>query len=276
MCGVILPAYSQTTEYSCNFWVKFDLMHSQQLNTSPNNTLMWKYFFPKSDCSSHKIIEPFQEAADLLAHIQSFPITLKDDKRSLVKQGELLGKQVIAKQPRDKNRRKWIRALSLIRKSEALSAQETLSDFEQQGIESVKPICVLEQRKNGMVIDSWLIYEFREGSESNVTKLPEILSLLNQLHLSGYRHDDPNFGNFLVDSNDSLFLIDCKGKKRLGYFSDYYDYMLLSQRNEGVDMDTLIDAVGINTNLWAYKLAQCYAAYKRKRTEFKEKRRQKH
>ena len=255
-------------------------MHSEQHNSNRSNHKTWEYFFPKqlranNEQGNNKAAEPSIDILDILSQIQSFPITLKDDKRSLVKQGELFGKHVVAKQPRDKNRRKWMRALSFFRKREALSAQETLCHFEQQGIESVKPICVLEQRKNGMLIDSWLIYEFREGKESTLIKLPDILSMLKKLHLAGYRHDDPNFGNFLVDPDGSLFLIDCKGKKRLGYFSDYYDYMLLSQRNNGIEMNTLIDTVGIDTNLWAYKLAQWYAAYKRKRTELKAKQRQK-
>lgn len=238
-------------------------------NTSTDSPSDWVCLFSDPETRNDS------DVLDILTQIHAFPVTLKDDKRSLVKQGELFGKTVIAKQPRDKNRRKWIRALSLFRKSEVLSTQETLDNFERQGIESVKPICALEQRKLGFLVDSWLIYEFREGQTSNLDQLADILVMLKKLHENGYRHDDPNFGNFLVDSEQHLFLIDCKGKKRLGIFSDYYDFMLLSQRNEGIDFETLIKTVNINTDLWGYKLAQWYAAYKRKRTEFKNKRRKK-
>jgi len=191
-------------------------------------------------------------ATNVLEKIHAFPHVLKDDKRSLVKKGELFGTQVIAKQPRA-----------------------------QKGIESVKPICVLEHRQWGFLTDSWIIYEFKEGHESNVKHLSHIIELLQKLHLNGFRHDDPNFGNFLVKKktnmndahSDELFLIDCKGKKRVGFFSDYYDFMLLSQRNDGVSMDTLIDKANIDTSRIGYTLALYYSSYKRKRTEFKAKRR---
>ena len=210
---------------------------------------------------------------EVLQQLQQLPITLKDDKRSLVKQGELFGKTVVAKQPRDKNRRLWIRMLSFFRNSEVLSAQTTLSRFAELGIESVTPLCVLEKRKFGCLVDSWIIYEFREGKESSLEQLPEIIEILQRLHSNGFRHDDPNFGNFLIDPNSKLFLIDCKGKKRLGYFSDYYDFMLLSQRNRGVPFSELITAANINTDHIGFRLAKLYASYKRKRTEFKAKRR---
>ena len=248
-----------------------------QLSTTVNN-INWRVI--PSNQIQEKGLDNVH-TSHVLEKIQEFSTTLKDDKRSLVKQGFLFDTQVIAKQPRDKNRRLWMKILSFFRHSEALSAQHTLTQFSQKGIESVKPICVLEHRKWGFLTDSWIIYEFREGYESSVEHLPQIIELLQKLHRNGYRHDDPNFGNFLVKqqdktadtSNEELFLIDCKGKKRLGLFSDYYDFMLLSQRNEGVSMEKLIDKANINTNLLGYKLAEFYAAYKRKRTEFKEKRR---
>lgn len=272
---LILPAYFQTTEHSCHFWVKFHTMPTDKDMSNQNSHHNWKCIYPEQSVENDTSIENKIDISAVLSKIQTFPITLKDDKRSLVKQGALFGKTVIAKNPRDKNRRTWMRLLSVFRSSEALSSQETLSRFAQQNIESVKPLCVFEQRKYGCLVDSWLIYEFREGHASNLEQLPDILEILKKLHQHGYRHDDPNFGNFLIDPNHELFLIDCKGKKRLGYFSDYYDFMLLSQRNEGVDMNTLIKTVHINTNLWGYKLAEWYSAYKRKRTELKAKRRNK-
>lgn len=229
----------------------------------------WKNYVADTD-SINSDMHPHQ----IVDAIHAFPTTLKDDKRSLVKQGELFGKKIIAKQPRDKDRRLWIRVLSLFRNGEARSAQKTLTRFAELGINSVQPICTLEQRKYGCLIDSWIIYEFREGQESNLSHLPDIIKLLQKLHQHGYRHDDPNFGNFLVDADSQqLFLIDCKGKKRLGKFSDYYDFMLLSQRNDGVAFADLITTVNINTQHIGYKLATLYATYKRKRTEFKTKRR---
>lgn len=212
-----------------------------------------------------------QNVFDVLALIADFPITLKDDKRSLVKRGELFGVEVVAKNPRDKNRRKWSRFLSLFRQSEAAKTLDTLTQFWEKSIPSVKPICVLEKRSQGFVVDSWLIYEFRSGEASDINKLPDIVLLLKGLHQLGYRHDDPNFGNFLVDDDERLFLIDCKGKARLGTFSDYYDYILLSERNEGVELEAMLAAAGLAEESLGYRLAQFYALYKQKRTKWKKR-----
>lgn len=212
-----------------------------------------------------------------IEEIQQFSKTLKDDKRSLVKQGYLFGDTVIAKQPKDKNNRTWIRFLSLFRDSEARTSLQTLSDFESYGIASVKPICVFEKRINGFLVDSWLIYVYREGKPTNHENLAEIVTLLQKLHNHGYWHDDPNFGNFLIDSERSgcekskndIFLIDCKGKKRVGTISDCFDFMLLSLRNPSVGMNEVIELAELDTDSFGFKLASFYVGYKNFRTNLK-------
>ena len=208
---------------------------------------------------------------DVLNLIADFPVTLKDDKRSLVKRGTLFGSEVIAKSPRDKNGRKWSRFLSLFRQSEVMKTLSTLTDFWEKSIPSVKPVCVFEKRVFGFVTDSWLIYEFKEGVVSDINKLHHIVILLNTLHRYGYRHDDPNFGNFLVDDNEKLFLIDCKGKSKIGSFSEYYDFILLSERNQGVQLEELLTMAGLNNSSLGYQLARFYAFYKEKRTQLKKR-----
>ena len=241
--------------------------NSKQIDTATNE---WRLIQASSFKDQNNLTQNIEGLVQLLSML---PITLKDDKRSLVKQGELFDKTIIAKQPRDKNRRLWIRILSFFRDSEVLSTQKTLSRFSELGIESVTPLCVLEKRKFGCLIDSWIIYEFREGKESSLTQLPEIIELLQQLHSNGFRHDDPNFGNFLIEPSGKMFLIDCKGKQRLGFFSDYYDFMLLSQRNSGIPFADLIKSANIDTQRFGFRLAKLYVSYKRKRTELKTKKR---
>lgn len=205
----------------------------------------------------------------ILEQIKTLPITLKDDKRSLVKRGVLFETNIVAKQPRDKNRRKWMRFLSLFRQSEAVSALNTLKKFSTNDIASVIPIAAMEQRRYGMVTDSWLIYEYREGTPSTIKNLPAVIDELKKLHRHGFRHDDPNFGNFLLDDSNQLFLIDCKGKKRLGYFSDCFDYLLLSLRNHGTDINEVIKLADIKTHSFGFQLARFFYGYKQLRFRLK-------
>ena len=171
----------------------------------------------KHDCnenwccySDSEQTQSLPDISELLSQINSLPKTLKDDRRSLVKQGSLLGKTVIAKQPRDKLRKKWSRLLSLVASAESKKTFTSLIEFKRKGINSVEPLFVLEKRKLGMVTDSWLVYEFREGQPCQADCLPEIVEVLNDIHSKGYRHDDPNLGNFMRADDGSIFLIDFK------------------------------------------------------------------
>jgi len=205
----------------------------------------------------------------LLGLIDEFPETLKDDRRSLVKLGEIGGVKLIAKQPRDKNKRKWARFLTLFGLGEARKTFTTLLEFENKGIESLTPFCLLEQSQLGMVVDSWLVYHYREGRKSNRGDLVEIVKLLKKLHSNGYQHGDPNFGNFIVSDNGEMFLIDCKGKSRSGEFSDYYDFMLL-ERGEftAKEIEAVVD---IDKMSFGYSLAKLYRAYINLRSSYKKK-----
>jgi len=97
-----------------------------------------------------------------------------------------------------------------------------------------------------------------------------VVDTLHHLHKQGYRHDDPNFGNFIRDPNGSMFLIDFKGRARAGSFSDYYDFILLSNINQGVvtpaEVETLVN---FNKASFGYWLARAYSAYKTGRTHLK-------
>ena len=209
-----------------------------------------------------------ENATSLLQDISSFDRILKDDRRSLVKLGEVDGQRIVAKQPRDKNDRKWMRLMSLFYPVEARRTFYTLIEFEKKGIESLKPLCFIEKKKFGMVIDSWLLYQYREGRESTKSDLLQIVQLLQVLHSNGYRHEDPNFGNFLVDNAGVMFLIDCRGKSRSGLYSDYYDYMSLEGLG-GFTQQEVEELVDVKRASFGYYRAQFYRGYRRVRSKWK-------
>jgi heptose II phosphotransferase len=210
-----------------------------------------------------------RDAQQILIDIDDFGKTLKDDKRSFVRLGEINGTQVVAKQPRDKNRRKWSRLLSLVRDGEAYKSAKTLVEFEALGIPSLTPLAVLEKRRYGMIMDSWIIYQYREGNPVELEQIDQVLALLKTLHQSGYRHDDPNLLNFLMGKDQQVFLIDCKGRPRIGRFSDYYDYFLLSDRNSNIDDNLIEQRVDFDKSSFSYRLAKWYRNYKQFRSTLK-------
>ena len=217
---------------------------------------------------AHDCTYQIPDIADILKSIESWTDVIKDDKRSLVKSGKFLGIKVIAKQPVDKNRRKWSQFLSLLRDGEAFKTMKSLLRFKQFGISAVQPILVLEKRKAGLLKDSWLLYEYREGRPSSLQDIPEIIKQLKSLHKAGFRHDDPTLGNFMWDENNQMFLIDCKGRPRVGHFTDCFDYFLL-QNNNGLEMTDVEKIIPLNKLTFGYQLASLYFYYKRLRSRWK-------
>jgi len=209
--------------------------------------------------------------SELREQLSQFDETLKDNHRSLVLKGILNGKTIVAKQPRDKNKRLWARILSYVEPSEAAQTLESLESFDQCGLASVKPILVLEKQSFGAVVDSWLIYEYREGQSSQEHHLPRVIELLHRLHKAGFRHNDPNLGNFLIDSDDEMFLLDCKGRKRSGNFSDANDFFLLKKINKTLCDFDVNDVHQLDRSSWGFRLAFAYNKVKLARSFIKDR-----
>lgn len=216
-------------------------------------------------------VQQLPEIPALLQACKELPITLKDNHRSVVKQGKLADKFIVSKQPKDKNRRRWARILSYFEPSEVAQTLLTLERFHEAGIESVQPLFVLEKRILGAVVDSWICYEYREGQACTGDRLDDIINMLTKIHRAGFRHNDPNLGNFLIDRNDTMFVLDCRGRKRSGNFSDANDFFLLKKINKSLVNFELSDIPHLDQSSFGYRLAAAYSRAKSLRSTLKDK-----
>ena len=219
----------------------------------------------------------FSESGSITSLISAFeelPEVLKDNHRSKVLKGslDLLGRQtvIVAKSPVDKNRRKWSRLISLFAPGEAAATLINLNKMIAAGLETTRPICVIERRQFKMVVDSWICYEFREGDVCGVSGLEDIAELLRNMHSAGFRHDDPTWNNFLRDPSGTLFTIDTKAKPCTGMYHATRDFIALRQANCIYDID--IEKLGnLDSSSVGYRTAILYAGYKSIRTKIKDK-----
>lgn len=165
-----------------------------------------------------------------------FDKILKDTDRSFVGVIKLKNKMIIFKQPREKNRRKWIRFLTLFRKGEAVKNFESLDKAEKIGIKSNKPYLKIEKRKYGMIVDSWVIYEYIEGREcSSKEEYKKLFKVLDNIHDKGYLHGDSQIQNFVL-SEDEVYAIDCGLKKNIyGKFGEMYEYIYLRESRKEIE-----------------------------------------
>ena len=216
-------------------------------------------------------VQSLGEIPELLDLLPTLPKTLKDNHRSLVMLGEFSGKFLVAKQPRDKNKRLWARVLSYIEQTEAAQTLSTLERFHELGIPSVQPLFVLEKRSLGAVVDSWVCYEFRDGTPCTEHCAPKIIEMLRNIHLAGFRHNDPNLGNFLIDRGGEMFVLDSRGRKRSGNFSDANDFFLFKKINKTLTDFQVSDVTHLDPKTWGYRLASVYNKVKSARSLVKNK-----
>lgn len=183
---------------------------------------------------------------ELLQQIERLPNTFKNNHRSTVKQGTLCldnDIEVVAKRPMDKNRRKWARLTSLFSKGEAATTIENLAKLDAAEVPSVSPLFALEKRQNGMIVDSWFCYKYRQGEPAGLENIETIIALLHKMHKAGFRHGDPTWNNFLMDNKGTMFTIDTKAKPCKGAFHATHDFLLLKRENSiaSLDIDTLLN-----------------------------------
>ncbi|BDU49676.1 lipopolysaccharide biosynthesis protein [Haliovirga abyssi] len=165
-----------------------------------------------------------------------FDEILKDTDRSFVGVVKVKDKNIIFKQPKEKNRRKWIRFLTLFRKGEALKNFYIMNKAEKIGIKSNKPYLSVEKKEYGMVVDSWVIYEYIDGREcANREEYEKLFKILDDIHNKGYLHGDSQVQNF-VFSGDEVYTIDCGLKKNIyGKFGKMYEYIYLRESRREIE-----------------------------------------
>ena len=216
-------------------------------------------------------VRALPEIPELLDSLEELPNTLKDNHRSLVRLGDMSGKQLVAKQPRDKNRRLWARALCYLEPSEVCETLLSLERFHELGISSVQPLFCLEKREFGTVVDSWLCYEYRTGTPCDESCVSDIIDMLKKIHLAGFRHNDPNLGNFLIDEKGEMFVLDSRGRKRTGNFSDVNDFLLFKKINKTLSDFQLSHVEHLDSTTFGYRLACTYSSIKSVRSMLKDK-----
>lgn len=191
--------------------------------------------------------------------------TLKDDQRSLVQLIRINGKRYIYKVPREKNRRKWQRFISLFRGGESMRECCQLEKLMLNGFSAPKPYLAAEKKVFGMTVDSFSVSEYIESREGKAEDLDIVCKTLKNIHGKGFLHGDSQIQNFLV-SDGRIYLIDCKLSKNIyGKFGEAYEYIYLEESCL-VDLKEYVDK-----NSFFFKAALMLNKYLRGWMHFKKK-----
>jgi len=178
---------------------------------------------------------------------------LKNNSRSYVLLVAYDGQEVILKSPREKDTRKWIRFTTLYRQAEAFRSFNDMQRLRELGIRTNRPIMAMQKRVLGMVVKSWLLYEFKTGEPCQETHYAAVTEALNSMHAKNLLHGDAQIENFLVD-DQGIFIIDAKPKKPLfGRISKYYEFQYLQRSVPEIETH-----LKLPVNSCAYRLASAY------------------
>ena len=153
----------------------------------------------------------------------------KDDNRSKVSLFTFEEEKLVFKVPREKNKRKWQRFLSIFRSSESYREFTQAEKINNAGLLTYKPILAFEKRKYGFVIDSYFICGYLSGETGSIKHLELIKNELDNIHRSGHLHGDSQLVNFIID-NKHVYVIDSKfSKNKYGKFGARYEYIYLEE-----------------------------------------------
>lgn len=152
----------------------------------------------------------------------------KNDTRTYVAKISIEGKFYILKIFYPRTTLKKI--LTIIKKGESLQTFTNVCKFRKKGFYELVPcIGAVEERKNGFINKEFLLMEFCEGRRPRTTEdFEKIMKILLKFACYGRYHGDCNPGNFIINEDEEISIIDTKLKKMyFGNYRKHFDFMVL-------------------------------------------------
>ncbi|WP_281837083.1 lipopolysaccharide core heptose(II) kinase RfaY [Propionigenium maris] len=173
-------------------------------------------------------------AEDILAGNLDIIKVLKDDNRSRVLLVNYQGEKLVVKEPKEKNRRRWQRFLSIFRGSSSYLEMKNCNKIIEDGFLGARGILAVEVTNKLWVEDSYFVSSYIDGREGSIEHLEEIGRELKKIHKRGYLHGDSQLVNFMVGEGGRIYLIDCKLSKNIyGTFGSRYEFIYLEESCPG-------------------------------------------
>lgn len=157
---------------------------------------------------------------------------LKDTPRNFVAIIEINNIKYVLKEPRNEYRIPQRQLFSFFKDGESLSTLKNIHKliYDYSFKEFVEVYVAGTKRKNGFILDSFLLMEYFEGEIKNDDFHKDIgIELLKKIHSKGFYHGDFNPSNFIFDKNNNIKILDTKGASySFGNFRAHYDMITMS------------------------------------------------
>ncbi|PID67365.1 MAG: lipopolysaccharide biosynthesis protein [Fusobacteriales bacterium] len=162
---------------------------------------------------------------------------IKNTKRNYVALVEYDNLKYILKEPRNEFRIPQRKFFTIFKKGEVLSTLVNITKIlDEEKIDNyARPFLAIVKRNNLMINYSSLLLEYSRGKEADNERqkyIPRIIEKMKEIHSLGYYHGDFKPGNFLIEENNKIIILDTQGKK-IG-FSNYrahYDMLTMKMNS---------------------------------------------
>ena len=128
------------------------------------------------------------------------------------------------------NNKKLKKYFSFFKDGESLLTLKNVNFCREKGLNELLEVYgVVLERKNGIIVNEFFIMEYFEGKKATKdSELLKIIPVLDKIYLLKRFHGDCNPGNFILDNQDNVKVLDTKLKRMIfGNYRQHYDLLTL-------------------------------------------------
>lgn len=156
---------------------------------------------------------------------------LKDTPRNFVAIIKIGNKKYVLKEPRNEYRIPQRQFFSFFKDGEALASLKNINKliYKYNFKEFVEVFLAVNKRKNGFIVDSFILMEFVDGEIKNDSHHKDIaINLMKSIHNKHIYHGDFNPSNFIFNKKNDIKILDTKGDSFwFGNYRAHYDMITM-------------------------------------------------
>ena len=177
--------------------------------------------------------------SELLTRLENPDTVLKHDHRGEVGTFDIDKIRYVIKKFTLQETRLWFRLSSMLFPTLGEIACRNGLELTSDGINTPRPVLLMQRTRNKMIVSSWLVYRFIEGGLMTEQDDEDIVMFVKGMHQSGWIHRDPHPGNF-IRTLEGVATIDLiRARQSESRFLRAYDVVLMEH-----DMPDALDIYG--------------------------------
>ncbi len=179
------------------------------------------------------------EFSELLTKLENPDTVLKHDHRGEVGTFNIGEIRYVIKKFTLQETRLWFRLASVFFPTLGEIACRNGLEMTSDGINTLRPVLLMQQTHNRMIVSSWLVYRFIEGRLMTEQDEEDIVTFVKGMHQSGWIHRDPHPGNFIRTPEGVATIDPIRARQSESRYLRAYDVVLMEH-----DMPEALDIYG--------------------------------